>query len=1066
MRKFTLLLVLLLFGGIQAVLAQRTISGVITSSQDGSAIPGVTILVKEATRVGTLSDLNGKYSLKVPANAKTLRFTFIGMKMKEVALTSNNTLNVSLDPDVTQLEGVVVTALGVSREKKSLGYSVQDVKSDKLEQASNPNLMTALQGKLAGVEIKPSSGMPGASSQIIIRGARSFTGNNTPLYVVDGMPINSSSDYSTGDGVTGSDLSNRAIDIDPSEIESINVLKGQAASALYGVRASNGVIVITTKSGKGLAVGKPVISINSSFSMDQISRLPDLQTTWAQGLNGAFNPSASTSWGPKIVDLPNDPTYGGNVANKYNNQDPSTTKGKYYVPELAKAGLNPWVTPTIYNNGKDFFELGHTSSTSANVSQNTGNASYSFGLGNTTQQGIISSTDLNRYTAKASAEVKLNDQWITGFSMNYSESAINKASGANDGILATVFPAPPSYNLKGIPDHITGDPYTQINYRSLTFDNPYWAKDNNKFTEKTNRFFGNSFIEFNPKIAGWSKDKKLNFKYQFGTDFYSSNYEDLFGYGHKGSDGTVSDYGLTTISYNSLFTANYQMDINKDLKFTAILGNEINQTQEKDYSMYGQHFNFGGWSNIANTSVQQTNDNVSKSRNVGFFGSLSLSYQSMLYLNVTGRNDIASVMPRNNRSFFYPSTSLGFVFTELEALKNNDILSFGKIRGSYAEVGQTARYYNNYYASPNYAGDFWAASPITYPVGGVNSYRANSTIYDPNLKPQNTISYEIGTELHFFKNLINIDYTYSRQNVKDQIFPVPLAGSTGEAYLEMNAGKVHTNAHELSVTINPIHTKDIEWSIGGNFTKIDNYVDELASGVQSIFLGGFVTPQVRAAIGEKFPVIYGSSYKRDSKGRILVDEVKTDPGYGMPMKGDNAIIGRVSPDFTVGFNTSFRYKYLTLSATVDWKSGGQMYSGSNGLYNNYGVSKTTADRTTPFVFKGYKADGTPNDISRGGTNDPNAYQELYSTLEGGIDEAYIYNSSFVKLREIALAYQLPKFNGLQFNVSVFARNILLWSELPNVDPESSQGNTNMGGSFERFSVPQTSSFGMSLSLTF
>jgi hypothetical protein len=268
------------------------------------------------------------------------------------------------------------------------------------------------------------------------------------------------------------------------------------------------------------------------------------------------------------------------------------------------------------------------------------------------------------------------------------------------------------------------------------------------------------------------------------------------------------------------------------------------------------------------------------------------------------------------------------------------------------------------------------------------------------------------------------------------------------------------------LTINPIQTKDISWSIGVNFTKIDNYVDELAPGVQSIFLGGFLTPQVRAAIGQKFPVIYGGSFKKDSKGRTLVDEDPTSWSYGMPLySGIDTIIGKVAPDFTVGFNTSFRFKNLTLSATVDWKKGGQMYSGSNGLYNLYGVSKKTEDRTTPFIYPGYLADGTPNNISRGGPNDPDAYQDFY-TAANDVDEAYIYNTSFVKLRELALSYQLPKFSGMQFNVSLFARNILLWSEMPNLDPESSQGNTNMGGSFERFSVPQTSSYGMSLSLIF
>ena len=806
--------------------------------------------------------------------------------------------------------------------------------------------------------------------------------------------------------------------------------------------------------------------MNSSFSFDRLSRFPDLQKIWAQGINGNYSPSSSTSWGPKITDLPNNPTYGGNVANTFNGGDVTTNAGKYYVRQLAQAGLNPWVTPAAYNNDKAFFQIGHTATTSVNVSQNAGKASYSFGLGNTRQQGIIAITDLNRYTAKGTAEFILNPQWKTGLSFNYTESAIDKATGANSALLATVFPAPPSYNLKGIPFHILGDPYTQTNYRAVNFNNAYWAMANNKNDEKTNRFFGNAFVEYSPTIGTGNNNMKLTFRYQFGTDFYSSNYDDIFGFGSGGTQGTIDNYGLTTITYNSLLTGNFQMDLTKDLKFTAILGDEINQSSTKNYDMYGQNFNFGGWQNIANTSVQQANDGIVKSRSIGNFANLGLSFQSLLYLNVTGRNDIASEMPRDHRSFFYPSASLGFVFTELEALKNSKVLTYGKIRGSYAEVGQTARYLQNYFAAPAYGGGFWLNVPITYPLNGINSYRAFSTVYDPGLKPQNTKSFEIGAELHFFKNLINIDYTFSRQNVTDQIFPVPLAGSTGAASILENGGKVHTNAHELALTITPFNTTNLNWTIGINFTKIDNYVDALAPGVQSIFLGGFTTPQVRASIGEKFPVIYGVSYLRDAKGRILVDEDPASPGYGMPLKGDNAIIGRVSPDFTMGFNTTLRFKHLTLSATIDWKKGGQMYSGSNGLYNLYGVSKTTADRSTPFIFPGYKADGSPNNIQRGGPGDPIAYQTLYNSIEGGIDEAFIYNSSFVKLREIALAFQLPKFGGLQFNVSLFARNILLWSQLPNLDPESSQGNNNMGGAFERFSVPQTSSFGMNLSLTF
>ncbi len=368
MRKLALLMSLMLCLGFEAVFAQtRNISGTVIGIDDGLPIPGVSIVVK-GTTIGTITRGDGAYDLAVPNDAQVLVYSFVGMKAKEVLLDGKSKIDVTLETESFDMDEVVVTAMGISREKKALGYAVQNVDGDKLTQAGNTNVSTALQGKVSGVEVSSSSGMPGSSSRITIRGARSFTGDNTPLYIIDGTPIASTADVSTLNSVTGADFANRAIDIDPNDIESINILKGQAASAIYGMRASNGVIVITTKSGKGIAKGKPQITYNSNVAFDVISTMPDLQKQFAQGSKGKYDPTSSMSWGPVIAELANDAQYGGNTDNAYTQED-GLHQGQYYVPQRAKAGLDPWATPSVYDNAEDFFETGLTWSNSLNIAQ-------------------------------------------------------------------------------------------------------------------------------------------------------------------------------------------------------------------------------------------------------------------------------------------------------------------------------------------------------------------------------------------------------------------------------------------------------------------------------------------------------------------------------------------------------------------------------------------------------------------------------------------------------------------------------------------------------------------------
>jgi TonB-linked SusC/RagA family outer membrane protein len=1054
MRKFLFLTVCILFAGIGLGQAQsRSISGKVLYAESDNPVAGASIVIK-GTSVGVTSGTDGGFTISVPAASTILQVSYVGARAVEVEASDN--LTVRLYDDTEELGQIVVTALGISREKKALGYAVQEVKSEDLTRGANANFVTALQGKVAGVDIVSSSGMPGASSKITIRGSRSFTEDNTPLYVVDGLPISSTSDVSTLNSVTGADYTNRTLDIDPNDIESVNILKGQAASALYGMRASNGVVVIVTKSGKNARKDKASVSFNSSVSFDVVSVLPDFQKEFAQGSNGVFAPSASTSWGPAISALPDDPTYGGN-ANGH--------AGMYRVPQRANAGLDPWVKPQSYDNAKEFFETGLTVNNSVNIAKGFTGGNYSLSLGSTNTTGIVPSTGMDRYNAKLGAEIQLSKHWKSGFSGNFASTSLSKQSGANNGLTATIYAAPPSYDFAGIPSHFEGDPYTQNTYRGTGgFDGAYWAVENNSFTEETQRFFGNSFVNYE---TSFSDKDRLNVKYQLGVDSYVTNYEDLWGYGHANGRGEIENYSITKMELNSLLTAMYNWKISDDLTLDLLYGNEFIEYRRNTVDAYGMNFNFAGWNHINNVSVYQASTTLKRKRTVGNFGNLSLGYKNMLYLNASVRNDIVSNMPANSRSFTYPSVSLGWVFTELGSLRN-DILTFGKLRASYAEVGQAGDYTETYYRTPDYGGGFSSGTPIMYPVQGVTAYTLYSSVYDPNLKPQNTKSYEFGADLSFFNGTVSLNYTFSRQNVVDQIFSVPVSGSSGAQYYITNGGSVHTNAHEFTVGIKPFDSENFKWDFAFNFTKINNYVDKLAEGVESIFMGGFVEPQVRAGIGYKFPVIYGVGYLRNSEGKIVVDK------NGLPQPGEERVLGNVSPDFRLGFNTDFEIYKLRLSAVFDWKQGGVIYSATPGLLDMYGITQKTADcrKKDSFLFDGdaVKVTGAdasgnpvyaPNDIAVSGSG-----AQTYFSALNNVTESMVVENSFIKLREIALSYPVWRKNDFSISLNAFARNIILRSTLEGMDPEATQGNTNMAGAFERFSLPGTSSYGFGINIKF
>lgn len=1047
----------LLFVCFGTVLAQTKWGGVVTSSEDGQPIIGATVRVVGDESVGTITDVDGKFSITLPAGKTKLRVSYVGMATKEVIASSN--MRITLEPDSRNIDEVVVTAMGIKRDRKALGYAVEDLKAGDLNTSGTTSLASAIQGKLTGVDIRQSSGAPGASSQIVIRGARSFDGNNSPLYVVDGMPITTTADFdqsSRNSGVTGANYSDRSIDINPEDIESINVLKGQAASALYGIRASNGVIVITTKRGSK-ASSKPVVTVSTNLSAERVSRKFERQTTYAQGNSiDAYSPSSSMTWGPKISDLPNDATYGGNTDNKYTQQY-GKHEGLYYNTKRAQAGLDGWTTPEIYDNVGDFLGTGFTENANVNISQALKNLNYSFGISNSHQDGIIPSTGMNRWGARGLVDLTLNEQWKTGFSGNYSSTRITAAPAANSGIMNVVYSAPAEYDLKGIPNHVPGDITQQVLFRSTSFVNPYWWAEHNEYLQHTNRFFGNAYVEFQPNIGldGFS----LKLREQAGVDIWTSDYKDQQEMGTTSSlsGGDIENYGSQHNVFNNLFTATLdgRFGTNQEWGLNVVLGNEVNDENVRHWDYEGSNFNFPNFTTIGNATSLTSEEYTSRDRTVGFFGSASLSWNDQLYLTVTGRNDYVSTMPRGSRSFFYPSISLGWEFTRLKALQQQHILSYGKLRASYAQVGQAGDYYKNFYYTPSYSGGFYAYTPVSYPLpSGVSTYIPFYYIFDDNLKPQNTTNWEIGTDLYFFNNRLKIEYTYSYQNVKDQIFAVPVDGSTGYQYMYTNAGKIRTHSHELSINAAILENKDYDLNLGLSFTKINNKVVELAPGVESIMLGGFVEPQIRAQAGCTYPNIYGTAFKRNDNGELLLLN-------GLPQAtGDSQDLGNCSPDFTMGINLGGRYKRLSLTTTWSWQKGGRMYHGTNMVMNMFGATKESLPyHEGTMVVDGIdEATGQKNTVE---VNKADYYYEYYNVTESGI-----YDTSFFKLRDLTLKYQFPRFAGIDLSIYGFARNVLIWAKMPNFDPESSQGNGNMSGYFERFSVPATSSFGGGLTITF
>ncbi len=1044
----TVLMCLVMFG---AQAQDRNVTGTVLSSEDNSEVPGVNVVVK-GTTIGTITDMDGRYSISVPSDESILVFSYIGLKTEEIVVGSRSVIDLTMLPDLQELSEIVVTAMGLVKEKRSLNYATQNVEEDKIVQSQQPNLANALQGKVAGLSIRQTSGMPGSSSLMTIRGSTVLSGNNQPLMVVDGMPVESGSfftEYTTENRVSGSDATSRMLDINPSDIESIEVLKGPAASALYGLRAGNGVIIITTKSGKRQN-GKAIINFNTAYTADVVSKTPSLQSTYGQGNGGALNLGTSMSWGPRISEI-----------GEYTNIVGETEVGQ------------------VYDNVTPFFETGGTYNADISVSGSGEMGNYSVSAGYADQKGFIPTTGMKRFTGKLRGDFKASENLQIGGTMMYSNLDVDKiASGSNlSNPLFTTYYAPRTFNLWGIPYSTEADPYRQIHYRA-TMDNPRWSLANNDFTEVNDRLIGNLNLNYSP--LDW-----LSIKYQVGVDYFTNNQKEVYelGSGETGgrntpqpSGGQLTDFNYSNRQINSTLNLILKRTFAEDFNFELVLGTEFYDINARRIRVKGNNFDIGGFHNISNTQSQISEEEILRRRVFGYYGNLTFSYKNILYLNATGRNDKVSNLARGNRDFFYPSFGGSFVFTEL--LESN-VLSFGKLRAGWATVGQA--YDEEEYPTQNIflqggsaVGGF-LNDGIQFPFASRNAFSQDVILRSPDLKPLNKVSWEIGIDLRFFNDRISADYTYFSSDVNDQIFQVPIPASSGYEAELRNAGKLRSSGHEVALNINPIVSNDFRWDIGINYTTFTNEVLELAPGVSNIYLGGFTTPSIRALQGGTYPSIFGVGYLRDDDGNIVVLDQPGNTYHGMPLQDPEAKkIGDVQPDFEMGFSNTFTYKGITLNALVDWRQGGEMYSGNNRLGRLYGALSITEDRETPVVLEAVKGyvDGDGNLVVTGENDIAIVRGEKYwNDVLGEIDEAHVHETTYVRFRELSIGYSLPsallESTFLEtVNISFIGRNLFLWTKYPNFDPETSTTGAVNGQGIEYVAHPQIASFGARLNVTF
>lgn len=1053
--------------------AQQKISGTVTSEESGEALAGVSVFEK-GTNNGTLTDQNGSFEMKTIGDEATIVFRYIGMGTIE--LPAGPSMEVSLKSDDLLVDEVVVTALGIATEKKALGYSVQSVGGDDVVRSGEANAIQGLAGKVAGVQVISSAGVPGGSSFIRIRGSSSLTGNNQPLIIVDGVPIDNSQNLSGNPDDGNNNLlgavanSNRGIDINPEDIENVSVLKGPNAAALYGIQAANGAIVITTKKGRANS-GKAInVSYNGSVAFDKVNKLPGLQNMYVQG-TGWFDPDPTwygpdqgwpTSWGPLA-----DTMYWDGSQYDYDNNgmlvgQSSPNAGQKFVP---------------YNNADNFFKTGTTFNNNIALSGGNASTTYRLSVGALDQNGIVPNSEFSRTTVKFAGESQLTSRIKSAASVAYTNSGGQRVQqGSNtSGLMLGLLRTPISFdNSNGLEDPVNDEGSyilpdgRQRNYRGGGgYDNPYWTINKNPHTDDVNRVFG--FTSVSIDATKW-----LNVFYRVGTDFYSDRRKQVFGIGSRTIQGGVGQIYEEQIAYRNLnsdlwLTANH--DFTEDLSGSLMVGNNLYDQKTQRLFTQGTGFNIADFAHISNAQEILSREESTWRRTAAVFVDAKLSYKDYLYLNLTGRNEWASTLPADKRSFFYPSASVGFVFTEPFGLSDNKVLPYGKIRLSYAQVGNIPGVYEtSTFYEPTVVGDGWT-SGTPFPFQGTTGFSLSGTQGNPNLRPEKTNSLEAGLDLRFLNNRLGLDATIYKSNSVDQIFAVQVATSSGYRSVIKNAGEVENKGIELVLNATPVKTKSFRWDLQLNWTLNRNTVISLDDDVENLFLGGFEGSSIRNVAGQPFGQIYGGTWLRDDNGNIVIENDTNSAYFGYPIaSGTEAVIGNPNPDWLAGLRNTLSWKGLSLSFLIDIRKGGDIWNGTRGALTYFGMSELTENRGDMVVFEGVAGtvDADGNIVSNGETNSASvALNEDWYTDNGGgfgiVSEHFVEDGSSIRLRELNIGYEfkpsfLEKTPFRTLNVGFTGRNLWLSTKYTGVDPDTNLMGANNAQGLDYFQMPNTKSF--------
>jgi len=1043
-----------------AMAQERTVSGKVAATDDGSPLPGVNVLLK-GTTTGTTTDAEGNYSLTVPEHGGFLIFSFIGLESKEIEIGDRVKIDVGLALDVTQLAEVVVTALGVEREAKTLGFSVKEIKNQELTVGRTTNVVNALSGKIAGVRVAGSNGMTGSSSAIFIRGFTTFTGSNQPLFVIDGIPIDNSG--GTMALQTGVSNSNRAIDLNQDDIESLTVLKGPAAAVLYGSRAAAGAIIITTKKGKGGPGKRTIVEYTGSYNITEPNRLPDYQNQYAQGTSVSggvpvapvYQPNADQSnWGPIIAG--------------------QTVPSSYSAADQALFGLPADETLTAYpNNVEDMFRKGSNMQHNLAFSGGSEKANFYFSYNNLRDKGFLDGNKLERNSFRFNGSNQFTSKFNMGITFNYINSNSERSQAGNQlsNPLFRGWFLPRNYDLKNSPYQRPDG--SQVYFNNNT-DHPYWTLKNNLYNDEVNRLIGT--VSF-----GYDFNDLISVNYRIGTDSYTlrrNTYDAIGARGQAnhgaafigvGSVGERMTYNQETSSY---LTFNLKKTIN-DFTLTALVGNELNLRVGEDYGFIGSNVNTRGFRRItdANNFVPMSIATPEYRRNlVGVFADFQVNYKGFAYLGLTGRNDWSSTFKKGNNSYFYPSVTSSFILTEAFAGLKNDILSYAKVKANWAKVGREANAYDTdtYWVQANPTDGF--GPQIIYPFLNQLGRTLGDAAGNPELGPEFTRSYEFGVEASFLTDRLRMDLTYFNTRSTDIILNVPIASASGFTSQTKNAGVLETNGIELTLGGTVVKTSSFQWNIDLNWAKIRNNVISLADGVQNIAIGGFTTAQTRIEAGKEYGIIYANSLTRDAEGRILVNSTT-----GLPSNGPAIYRGNPNPRWTGGVTNTFSYKGLSLSFLIDVRHGGDVLSRVINDVRRTGSAAETAelprfesDGVTPtklYVVPGVYADGSPNTIP---VSSQQYFESMFSFANPGEG---VFDASWVRLRELSLNYSLPtsllsKTPFGKIEVGINGRNLWLKTDVPHIDPETNLTGASNSQGLEFNTMPNARTYGAVLRFTF